>query len=310
MRSGKRRPVSARVRAAAVAISLLGAVTARAGARDAPVTAVVSASSSVASLARALDADADTRWCPDPRDARGELSVRFARPVTIKKVVVVAGRVGHQPDAATYHPPRLRVSLDQLVADVDPTENGMNPLELEALRGKEGQSFVLRLGSTGGARSDARDRCLSDLEIELADGTWVAGVSAEGATKLPLFVDDLTRALRSCDRAALAPLIQLPLPRRELEIGYAGAELHAATTRGARPAAAYATLGRVVKDCRALVFPADEDPPVEPRLQRPLGIGGFRVTGRAGGGVLYWDLTWRHERARWQLTRLSFTDFE
>jgi len=297
-----------------IAIGLVGVSRAGAAAPDAPVTAVVSASSSVASLSRALDADADSRWCPDPRDARGELSVRFARPVKIKKVVVVAGRIAGgvrgQPASAAYHPPKLRVSLDQVVTEIDPTENGMNPLELGALRGQEGQSFVLHLGSADRAGADARDRCLGDLEIELEDATWVAGVSAEGATKLPVFVNELTRALRTCDRAELAPLVELPLPRRELEVGYAGAELHAATARGARPLAAYPTLGRLTKDCRALVFPEGENPPVDPRLQRPLGVGGFRVTGSAGGGVRYWDLTWRNDKARWRLTRISFTDFE
>ena len=98
MRSADRPPPVATLRLGQVvgvcglAALLAAARPARATEIEAPITATVTASSSSAAVARALDADALTRWCPASEDARGELTLRFARPVKIKKVTVLVGK--------------------------------------------------------------------------------------------------------------------------------------------------------------------------------------------------------------------------
>ena len=314
MRSADRPPPVATLRLGQVvgvcglAALLAAARPARATEIEAPITATVTASSSSAAVARALDADALTRWCPASEDARGELTLRFARPVKIKKVTVLVGKHDLRMLTDPFHPPKIRASLGQVVAEVDPTENGRNPIELEAFRGKQGQVFLLRLEPAARPASDPGERCVSDLDIELEGATWVAAVPDGAASKLPAFVNDLTAAFRACDRAALRRLVPFPVRRRELGVGFAGAELHAASERGARPTAGYSNLASLAKDCRQLVFPEGETPPVNPLPRRSLGPSEVRITGNGGGGGTYWDVSWRKDR--WVLSRIAFTSFE
>ena len=151
---------------------------------EAPITATVTASSSSAAVARALDADALTRWCPASADARGELTIRFARPVKIKKVTVLVGKHDLRKLTAPFHPPIIQASLGQAGAEVDPTENGRNPIELEVFREKQGQVFLLRLEPAARPASDPDERCVSDLEIELDGATWVTGIPDGAASRL------------------------------------------------------------------------------------------------------------------------------
>jgi hypothetical protein len=296
------------VGACGLAALLAAARPARATEIEAPITATVTASSSSGAVARALDADALTRWCPASEDARGELTIRFARPVKIKKVTVLVGKHDLRKLTAPFHPPIIQASLDQAVAEVDPTENGRNPIELEVFREKQGQVFLLRLEPAARPASDPDERCVSDLEIELDSATWVTGIPDGAASKLPTFVNNLTAAFRACDRSALRRLVPFPLRRKELGVGFAGAELHAASERGARPTAGYSNLASLAKDCRQLAFPEGETPPVDPLPRRSLGPGEFRITGNGGGGITYWDVAWRKDR--WVLSRIAFTSFE
>lgn len=296
------------VGACGLAALLAAARPARATEIEAPITATVTASSSSATVARALDADALTRWCPTLEDARGELTIRFARPVKINKVTVLVGKQDLRTLLAPFHPPIIRASLGEVVAEVDPAEDWRSPIELEAFREKRGQVFLLRLDPATRPASDPAERCVADLEIELDGATWVAGVPDGAASKLPAFVNDLTAAFRACDRTALRRLVQFPLRRRELGVGFAGAELHAASESGARRTVGYSNLASLAKDCRELVFPEGETPPVDPFPQRSLGPGEIRIKGNGGGGVTYWDVAWRKDR--WVLSRIAFTSFE
>ena len=155
----------ARVAGASALATLLAASSlAWATENKVPITATVTVSSSSAAVARALDADALTRWCPTLEDARGELTIRFARPVKINKVTVLVGNQDLRTLLAPFHPPIIRASLGEVVTEVDPAEDWRSPIELEAFREKRGQVFLLRLDPATRPASNPAERCVADLE--------------------------------------------------------------------------------------------------------------------------------------------------
>lgn len=333
------------VAAIAFAAAALGAPEAARGQSPAApvVTAAATVSSRAAALSRAFDADATTAWCPDPKDARGELELTFARPVRVKQVRFLVSK-GERPGAgAPYRPVSVDVRLDQTSSTLDPFENGRNLLDVEALAGKEGKTLAIRLrkegdrggpapgpNGAGGDEPDQRtrgpaERCLAEVQVELDGGTLLIGVGDEAARELAGAIAALTNAFRACDKGALDRLARFPVSNRELEAGFADAELYAAAKSKARPYPSARELGR---HCNQLVFPA-EPGGTEPYPLRPLGAGQVRVVG-AGGVATYWDLTWRQDlpkdskdakdtkgtkdakdvRGRWVLTRIAWIDFE
>ncbi|QRK11161.1 hypothetical protein JQX13_14445 [Archangium violaceum] len=57
-----------------------------------PVLSQVKASSASAKVSLVLDANANTAWCPDARDIRGELTLSFSAPVKVRALELHPGR--------------------------------------------------------------------------------------------------------------------------------------------------------------------------------------------------------------------------
>lgn len=265
----------------------------------APIVADVAASSTPASVGAAFDALMRTAWCPNERDAVGAVTIRFSSKVHVRSLVLVVGdfrkkasQLGDQ-----YKPSRVEITAGGPPITIDPTENGTNPLEIDVLKDREVESVVIRLPAGTGPQ-----RCLADVDLSLAEGPWLFGAPANAATTLPAFVAEADAALRACDKKRIRALARWPLPRRELQVGFAGSEL-LMNARQPRPYASARAIDE--KQCGWLVSDADEG--VIPTVERSIGPGRVRIHAAGGGGVRYWDLAWRSNR--WWLDAISFVEF-
>ena len=306
MRISNTRRAEARARKEAVALLVLatallpwGGVRADDASAAEFFRAQLVASSAAARASRAADASVRTAWCPAASDARGEWVVEFPQPVVVRALSLYAGRMDPtRLGAEAYRPAPVVVAWDGGEAMLAPEENGQNALEVPGVAGRSTTRLVVRVAPAPG-----RDRCLSEVDLQLEQGPWLYGLPPEAAAALPHAVEALTGALQACDPAALRRLADFPLPVRKLQ-GEHGtlARLHAPRGR------TYRHVRALAEDCRWLVVPADDPHGRRPHVMGSVGGRSVRVWANAHAGVRYWQLTW--DRRRWRLVGVDAAEFE
>ena len=266
-----------------------------------PLIASLDASSSVRDSLLVFDGVAETGWCPRSADRKGELVLRFPRPVRVKSLTIYGGRMSMRHLTDDWHRPTpLEVGAGELVINVDPRGQGQGPLAVDTAKGRTFDKLSLRLPPAG----PREQRCLAEVDVELEDGPWFFGIPATAVDALPTAIKEMAKALRSCDLLQLKQMVRFPVVRWELQTGFAGAEKHIASGRPRR----YGDVDALAKDCRELVFPAGERPGREPKALYSLAPGIVRVEGNRGGGAVFWRLRWT--TAGWRLVAIELTAFE
>lgn len=161
---------------------------------------------------RAIDFNSDTAWCEGaPDEGVGQSwTLTFDAPVVVDEVELEPGmRKSQKLFAANNLPTRLEVKGDDGKPVSASSKNWERPIA--KLSGKPTRQLTITFAEV--EKRALNDTCLTDISIKRGGShlSLITNTSRAALAALPAAVRELSRALKTCDAAALGKMVRFPL---------------------------------------------------------------------------------------------------
>jgi hypothetical protein len=235
---------------------------------------------------RAFDADTRTSWCPSGKDD-GTLTIHFAAPVHVRSLTLYGSEHVGEPE----HTLPLQVTSDTGSVEV--------AFGLENDQGQEvdvspspTQSLSFRF--TAVPAKERKLACIWDIELELAEGPFIYGVSEDARAALPGALTKINEALAGCNAKLLRERVRFPFRFRETSMVF----MHHRSYSGQE-----SLVARKPSELSCNMLHDDD-----PLIDQGIAPGVVRVAAGAGTTTIYWEVVWK--AGKWLLTGMDTVFFE